>query len=230
MKFVTHAAQQVQHRERGFVVERGGWFVCKQNRRLQRQGAGNRNPLALAARKLRRILPGLLFQAEPGEQFRNTLFGLLFRLPGHLESKRDVAGHGARVQQVQVLEDDADLPPGLPQCFAIEMREISTGHNNAAFIRLFDPADAAQQRALACTTEADDALDHAAGYREVDACKRLHRVAILRIYFTHILERKHHGSCVSRLQRSALKVRHRRFAGEGEFRTPRPALPCICPG
>jgi hypothetical protein len=61
-----------------------------------------------------------------------------------------------------------DLPSSLPPCLTFQMCEVGSGDHHAAFIRLLNAADAAQQGALARAAEADHALNGSARNLEID--------------------------------------------------------------
>ena len=71
------------------------------------RGAGERDPLLLAARELRRIMLEPGGEADRGELVGGAVEGVAGA--GELERRRDVLERGHRRDQVEGLEDDADV-------------------------------------------------------------------------------------------------------------------------
>ena len=88
-------------------VEISGRFVSNDDSRVRRQGAGERDPLLLAAGKLGRIMPGALGQSDRGE----FAFGdrLRVRDAGELERHGDVLERRHGRDQMEGLKDDPDI-------------------------------------------------------------------------------------------------------------------------
>ncbi len=98
----------------GGRVERAGRLVGQQQLRRVDQGPRDRDPLPLAAGQPRRVVVAVLVEAEPGEQ----LGGPRPRPPpgraGQLGGQQHVVGDGEVVEQVEELEDDADVAGAEP--------------------------------------------------------------------------------------------------------------------
>ena len=76
-----------------------------------------------------------------------------------LEREADVAQHRALLEQVEALEDHADVLPRLEQIASAELRHVAPVDAHRAGGRPFEEIDAAHERALAGTAQADDAED-----------------------------------------------------------------------
>ena len=118
-------------------------------------GSRDRDALLLAARELRGSSACLLRDAHLVEELSRPGLGIG---AGHLEDparrQRQVVEHAQVGEQVERLEDDADLPP---QVVDVELRvlEGATVNVDLAGIDRFEPVDAAQERALAGSRWAD---------------------------------------------------------------------------
>ena len=103
----------VEHLPDQLGVERRGGLVEEHQRRLHRQRPGDRDPLLLAAREGAGVLVGALGEPDPLEQGQRLLAGL--GLVAALDEDRrlhDVLERGAVREQVEPLEDHADVAPG----------------------------------------------------------------------------------------------------------------------
>jgi hypothetical protein len=112
--------QQRQHRGGGLRVQRAGGLVAQQDLRAGRQRAGDADALLLAAGQLRRILLRMRFQAHGLQQLGHARVDLRLRRAGQFQREGDIAGHRARGQQVEVLEDHADAPAQRAQAVRVQ--------------------------------------------------------------------------------------------------------------
>jgi hypothetical protein len=100
----------VEHLFDHLGIERRGWLVEKHNFGLHRQRAGDRHALLLAARELAGIFAGLLGDADALQQLDRGLLGPRLRPAAHPDRRqRDVLQHRQVREQVELLEDHADL-------------------------------------------------------------------------------------------------------------------------
>ena len=94
-------------------VQRAEWLIEQQYARLDRQGAGQGDPLPLAAGQLRGIAPGERRQLDQVQEFVNA--GPNHALGGALparfdpQSEGDVVEHGHVPEQRVMLEHETDL-------------------------------------------------------------------------------------------------------------------------
>ncbi len=185
-------AQQVKHGARRLRVERARRLVAEQHLRLAGERPCDADALLLAAGKLAGIFVGVLGEPDAGEQRRHALGDLdLAKLTGEFQRIGDIAGDGARTQQVEMLEDHADRAAKLAQALALGVRHPHAAYEDLAARRALQKVDEAHQRRLAGPGGADDAEDLALGDREVDAVERGNRTILAGKAFGDALEPDH---------------------------------------
>ncbi len=138
--------------ERG--IERRDCLIEDQERGFQREGAGDRHPLALPAGELVRIAAEeALIQAHRGERFSRELPSRLLARGLALESQTlgDDLGDGhPRIEAgAWVLKDDLQVPPQWPPGRGGQPRELSTLEADAAGPDRHQPENGASQRRFA---------------------------------------------------------------------------------
>ena len=144
-------------------VERRGRLVAEQHLGLVGERAGDADALLLPAGELRRIAVLLVGRARPGPAAAARARGCrALAMPGQLQRQRDVVQHGARGQQIEMLEDHADAPALLAQCAGIEAQQLDAVDHDDAARRPLQQVDDAHQRALAGAAAADHPEDLAA--------------------------------------------------------------------
>ena len=89
-------------------VESAERLVEQQHLRLDRQRAGERHPLALAAGQLRRVAVRPAGQVHQREQLVDALLDLGLRRLADLQPEADVVAHAHVLERGVVLEDEAD--------------------------------------------------------------------------------------------------------------------------
>src|SRR5699024_6139441 len=87
---------------------------------------------------------------------------------GDLEGMGDVLHSGARVEEVDVLEDHADAAAGLAQAGTRSVRQVDSVDGHGARGRGFEPGQAADESGLAGSGTTDDAVDLPGRDRQVD--------------------------------------------------------------
>ena len=100
-------------------VERARRLVGQQQRGLVGQRAGDREPLALAAREHAGHGRRLVADAEEVEQVAGPRLGHLALAPGDDRRQRDVLEHGHALEEVEELEHDADVAPAQLRQFVL---------------------------------------------------------------------------------------------------------------
>ncbi len=131
------------------------------------------------------------FQADGVQQFGHARIDLRARRAGQLQREGDIGRHGARGEQVEVLEDHADLPAQHAQALGIECGDILAIDQQAAAGGLLQSIDQADQGGFARTGMADDA-EHFAGLDgQVQRLQRGNRAAADGIGFVQALELDH---------------------------------------
>jgi len=107
-------AEQVEHVAGGLGVEGAGGLVGKQQSGRGRERAGDTDSLFLPARELVGVLARLVGQPHELEQLGDPRLPALLRPARHPQRVGDVPGDGARVEQVELLEDETDAGPRGP--------------------------------------------------------------------------------------------------------------------
>ncbi len=103
----AEVAEHLEDAPAGRAVEVAGGLVGEEQRRPGREGAGERHPLLLAARELRRVVVAALGEADLGQQIVGAPAGAA--LAGELERQQHVLARGQVAEQLERLEDEADL-------------------------------------------------------------------------------------------------------------------------
>jgi hypothetical protein len=153
---------------------------------LHRERAGDRHALLLAAGEPLGIFVQLVAEADLLQHRAAARGGLGTCHPQHLARRDgDVLERRQMREQVEALEDEADLLPLLGELAVAEMDVLAVARLaladqlavdvDAAGARLLEIVDAAQQGGLARAARADDRDDLAAGHIEVDAGQHLER-------------------------------------------------------
>src|SRR5918993_65991 len=154
------------------LVERAERLVHQQQRRRERERAGDRNALLHAARQLPRVVLLEAGQLDEVDHLAHPGFAALPVPAGHLERERDVLRHGAPVVEHGVLEDDPVV--------AVEsgpVRRLPVDEH-LALARLDQVADDPQQRRLAASRGPDQGDELARLDVEVDPVEREHVAAL----------------------------------------------------
>ncbi len=119
-------------------------------RRLVGQGAGDRHPLLLAARKLPGPPAAEAGEADQGEQFLAPLAPLGGLLAAHRQRELDVVGHRHVAEQRVMLEHEADAPLARPQG-----GNVPAAEQDGAGVDRHQAGDRPQQGALAAAGGAE---------------------------------------------------------------------------
>ncbi len=149
-KFSVDLGQQLQHRSGGLGVECAGCLVAQQDRWTIGERTGNADALLLATRELRGILVGMRGQTNPCQQFVDAVAQACgVALAGQPHGKRDVVGHGLRGEQVEVLEDHADMPTLCAQRRFRQRGHLGIANKNLASTGVFEQIDQPYKRRFA---------------------------------------------------------------------------------
>ena len=100
-------------------VERRGRLVEEHHVGLHRERAGDGDALLLTAREPDGVLPRLVGQADPVEEVLGPLGDLGGARPGATGRAEDVVEHRHVGEQVELLEDHADVQPELADLLAL---------------------------------------------------------------------------------------------------------------
>ena len=138
-------------------IERAERLVEEQHLGLEREGAGERDPLTRSRRRARRadcpVTPGS--SDDEVLELGQALRAAGGRPAGELERVRDVVGGRAPRQQARLLEHQADARVGLDDRGRVQRHRAPLGCQ--------EPGDHAQQRGLAAAVRPDEGHDPAAG-------------------------------------------------------------------
>ena len=132
-QFLPDAQQLVLQIAPGQRVQRAKRFVHQHDRRIQRQHAGNRHPLAHAAGEVFRVAVAKVFQVQQIQQLIHRLGDVAARFLLHLQAKGDVLRHGHPRKQRVLLKHHAAIRAGAEDFFALDgdfarRRRLKTGH------------------------------------------------------------------------------------------------------
>ena len=170
--------QQLQNGLSGIRVQCGGGLVGEEDLRVVGQGAGDGHALLLAAGQLAGIGVHLVPQVHQIQKLQHPVLDLLLFQPGVPEGISHVFKNRVSVQQVEVLEDHADVPAerlqmlfrqrgfpcalafGTVIALAVLMADgAEAADADAAGIRLLQKVDAAHQGGFARAGVTYNAVD-----------------------------------------------------------------------
>ena len=152
---LRRAEQKIGHRGAGLVVEIRRRLVGEQELRPIDQRAGDGHPLLLADRQLMRIGIDAIVDAQRLQHGvrRRTIH----RQPGDALRDQQVLQRGQRRQQVELLQDDADVPPAEAVARGRgERRQILSVDDDRAAGGQQQSGDQVQQRRLPAAGRSDD--------------------------------------------------------------------------
>src|SRR3954470_4321126 len=150
------AVEELHDPDRGVGVEVAGRLVTDEQRRGVDERARDRDALLLAARQLVRERVRLVREADHREHLRHLLANRRAALALHLERVGDVLGGVAVRQQLEVLEDAADVAAQQRHLAARQPREVAPADHDPAVGRLELLQQQPDQRRLAGSRRADD--------------------------------------------------------------------------
>ena len=148
-------------------VERTEGLVEQEHARLDRKGAGERHPLALASGKLGRIALREPVELDELEQLVHAIADLGARPLADGQPEGDVVVHRHVLERGVVLEDHSD-PTGACRLLG----DVFRPDQHLARIRPLEPRDHAQQRRLAASTRPEQRRERALGNRDRDIVQR----------------------------------------------------------
>ena len=126
---------QLQNGPGGGGVQGAGGLVTQQHLGVGGQGPGDGDALLLPAGQLGGVGVGLVGQAHDVQVLQGALLGLRLGHPGDLHGEADVLQAGALHEQVELLEDHADGPPGPAQLGGGQLAQV----HGAPVLRLQKP-------------------------------------------------------------------------------------------
>ena len=136
-------------------VDRAGRLVGEQQRRPVDERPGDRDALPLAAGQPRRVGVAAVGDPQRGEQFLRALPGVARPHPGELGGQQHVVDHRHVVEEVEELEDHADLAAAEPGRTGLRqhVHPLVADPDRAAG-RPVHPGDEVEQRRLAAARTA----------------------------------------------------------------------------
>ncbi len=174
VELANGALEKRQHLGSGPGVQVAGGLVCEDDVRPGHQGAGTRDPLLLAAGKLRRAVAQARREPDGVDHLRHPLaVGLA---AGDVEGKRDVLGCGQRRQQIELLEHEADaVTAKLGERLVRQSGEVHGADEDLAPGHGVKTGQAMHQRRLARPGRPHDRGKPPAGEGNVDIAQCGHR-------------------------------------------------------
>ena len=154
----------------GLFVEIAGGLVGEDHPRLVRDRPGDGDPLLLAAGHLGRQVVRPFPDPEGVEQFPRPLDGIAG--PRNLERHRHVLQCGQVRQQVERLEDEADVLRTEPrEALLVEAGQGGAGDLDGARGRVVESREQAEEGGLSTPRRSPDADDFARGNRQVESAQ-----------------------------------------------------------
>ncbi len=169
-------------------IEVAGGLVGDEQPRVVDQGSGYGRPLLLAAGELAGELVRLSGQADDRE---DAIDGRIDGAPpgaGDLQREGHVVADGLVRQELEVLEDDADLAPDLWNLAALEPRQVPAVEEDHAFGRHLVANEELDHRRLAGARWPDQEDEVALGHDQVHAAQSH---AAVRVGLGDALHRQH---------------------------------------
>ena len=181
--------EQFKHLGGRLGVEGARRLVCEQDLRVRGERACDAHTLFLAAGKLCRIPVRMLGEAHELEQLFDSLVLIVFAPVVELQRIGHVLRNGLRGEQVELLEDHADLLSYRTQFRLAHARDLLAHHRHRAACRILEGVDHAHQRGFAGSRIADDAVDVALVNGQCDIVDRFRLLlATPGIHLAHVVE------------------------------------------
>ena len=159
------------------VVQVCGRFIGDQQRWVQCDGPGDRNPLLLSAAEITGPVRHPVCQADAGQQFLGPFVGLLLRNPGRTQRHHHVLQRGEARHQVEGLEHDPDgVAPVVGQRVRVEGGQVDVPELDTAGRRPQNPAKTGQQGGLTASAGAQQNCQRARRDVQAQFVDRAHRL------------------------------------------------------
>ena len=138
-------------------VEVAGRLVGQDHRRVGHQRSGDRHPLLLSARQLGGEMVDPVGQAHLGQRGQRPLPALVAAQPGVGQRQLDVAERSRARDQIEALEDEADLAVAqIRQVVLVGAADVESVEAVDAAARRIQAAEDVHQRGLAAARAAHD--------------------------------------------------------------------------
>src|SRR5438067_1558208 len=174
---VVHLLKHVQDDGRVLGVEVPRRLVGEDECGLGDDGAGERHALLLAAGKLQGLVVHLVFELEHAKDFAPPLgvAAAVFAAAVYALGELEVALGGERREEVEALEDEADLAAAYVGAARVRGgREVFVVNHNPPRSRREQPAEEVQHRRLAAARRPHDGDELALLHVQGDAAQRRH--------------------------------------------------------
>ena len=158
--------------DRGARVEVAGRLVGEQQRRMVDEGAGDREPLLLAAGELVGEVRDLVGEADEAERVGDLPADLRARGADHLEGVGDVVVDVPAREQLEVLEDGADPAAQVRDLRVGELGDVAAGDQDLALGRIQLADQKLDQGRLAAAGRPDQEDELASVDPEADPLER----------------------------------------------------------
>jgi hypothetical protein len=146
IELTVDVGQQGQNGIGGFRVQCGRCFVTQQQVRVIGQRTGNAHALLLPAGQLRRTFFLVIGQAHQLQQLVHAGVHLCRgQATGQLQREAHIAAHGARTQQIEMLEHHADALAAQLQVSFRQGGQFLLAQRHRAAIRTFQQVEATNQ-------------------------------------------------------------------------------------
>jgi hypothetical protein len=181
--------EELEHFLSALGVEIARGLVGEQQRGLSHQRAGDRDALALAPGKLRRMVAEAVREPDGRDQLEAALAALAPRRAAVEQRHFDVLEHGELRDQVEGLEDESDRPVADPrQAIVIQPRDVLAVEHVASARGAVETPEDVHQRGLARARCADDAHEFAAPDLQIDPTQHGHRRIASAVFLLDALE------------------------------------------
>ena len=164
--------EDVEHLLRRGAVEVPGRLVGQHDRRVRDDRPRDRGALLLAARELRRRMQRAVGEPDRRDRLERARPALGAAHARVDQRQLDVPQHRRAGDQVEALEDQADLPvPDVRQLIVVEIADVDPVEQVPAVRRRVEAADQVHQRRLAAARAAHDRQVVAAVDPEIDVAE-----------------------------------------------------------
>ena len=188
------AVEQLHDPDRGLGIEVARRLVGQQQRRMVDERARHGDALLLAAGELVGEVVQLRRQAGEAQDVGHLGPDLLARAAGDLQRVGDVVVHRAVGQQLEVLEDDAEVAPEVRHLLARDLRQVAPGDADRSRGRLELLDEQAHDRRLARSGRADEEDELPAADRERRVVEA-HAVVVALADAAELDHRRRGGAC-----------------------------------
>ena len=169
--------QQIEDGAAGALIKVAGGLVGEDERRIMDKGAGDGDTLLFAAAQFVGIAAQSITQADAGQQIGGAAMSFAIAA-GQFNGQAHIFQHRQGGDQVEELEDDADVAPSKERAFVVaQPGEIDVGilvaDQHLSACRLVDPRNQIEQRTLAAARLAEKTRKLSFREAPVNRCQHL---------------------------------------------------------